>query len=64
MRHTYRKFMQIPVVFVHPTVQPALLDIKRLHQFPVLASFLSLPNFLKGLGVEIPDADSLIEQMR
>jgi hypothetical protein len=55
-----RKVREIPVVFVHATVEPALLDVERLHQFPILAPALALPYLLEGLRVDIADAKALI----
>src|SRR3990167_1018161 len=56
--------MQVLVLPVHATVEPALLDVERLHQLPILAPLLALPNLLKGLRIDVADTESLIQKMR
>ena len=56
--------MQIFVLLVHATVEPALANIKRLHLLPLALSSRTFPYLLKRLRVDIADAETTIHQMR
>ena len=56
--------MQISIRFVKSAVKPALFDVERLHQFPVLAALLAFPNLPETMLVDVPDAKAPVQQMR
>ena len=57
MGYSLCQIVQVFVRPVHAAVQPTVLDVELLHHLPVLSSALSLPYLLKGLGIEVADAE-------